>query len=275
MMKAPDSIWLLAIVPVYCQTPARQPRELIDFLNHEEHARPGSIARLGLFTCGQSNADRTAAEELVAHGEKAIPELEKEFRENRALGMGSSWIQLAYAQLRGRAAYAELFQIAVDSREAPESRSNTHAIAIALGITSFVSSKQWTGRVFHCAGSEEPHHALDRLIAGWLQMDRDAVLSALAPATRAEFERRVPASSWPRWAHSIWQGNPPNWTAVGYRLGDRVQLNSYDGQPCDDFRVRFVPRTPDASGRYLGHGIETDDLSALLRSASACAQRFR
>lgn len=269
--------WLcvLSVVPGLCQSPARLPRELIDFLNHKEYARPDSVARVGLFTCGQSNADRTAAEELVAHGEKAIPELEKEFRENRALGMGSSWIQLAYAQLRGRAAYAELFQIGVDSRQDPESHSNTHAIAIALGITSFVSSRHVTGRVFRCGGSDEPHYALDRLIAGWLRMDRDAVLSALAPDTKAEFEKRVPSRKWPKWAHGIWQGNPPDWTAVGYQLGDQVQLKSYDGQPCDNIQVKFIPRSPDENGRYLGHAIETDDLNALLRSVSACAQRFR
>jgi hypothetical protein len=275
MMRLMVAICMVSFSLAYSQIPARHPRELIDFLNHKEYARPDSVARIGLFTCGQLNADHKAAEELVAHGEKAIPEIEREFRENSFRTPGSFWLQTVYARLRGRAAYPDLFQIALDSRRDRDSRSNDTAIAMTLGITPFVSSRHATGRVFRCAGSEEPHYALDRLIAGWLQMDRDAVLSALAPETKAEFERRVPAGTWLGWAHNIWQVNPPEWTAVAYQVGSVVQLKSYDGQPCDGVRARFVPRTPDEGGRYLAYAIETEDLSALLKSVSACAHRFR
>ena len=122
----------------------RESRELIDFLNYQEHARPGFAGlQAGIFRCGTANADRTAAIELIGLGEKAIPEIEKELREiEKPTGRdryGARWIQQAYAQLRGRSAYDQLFRIAYDSRRDRASNSNADAIALALGITSYVT----------------------------------------------------------------------------------------------------------------------------------------
>lgn len=278
----------------------RGPRELIDFLNYQKHARPGfGELQAGIFSCGTANADRTAAIELIGLGEKAIPEIEKELREiEKPTGRhryGARWIQQAYAQLRGRSAYDQLFRIAYDSRQSRGLSSNEDAIALALGITSYVTSQTAVGRNFRCSGPEEPRDALNRLLAGWLRSDRDAIVSALAPAAKASFENLAPSPSW--------RSGAPEWTAVGYQFDGggswaepaarlsqthqidarqeartvelTGQLKSFDGQPCDNFRLRVVQRTPAEDGRYLRYAVDLDDVAAFLQSVSTCAQRFR
>lgn len=93
--------------------------------------RPDKLVVIyGLSGCRPSNADWRAAMALARLGGAALPDLEKELDsiEKNPQGFGTNWLLLAYARIRGPAAFPRLRRI-----------SGGSAVALSLALTSNVS----------------------------------------------------------------------------------------------------------------------------------------
>lgn len=157
-MKLPSKLLVVfALATVSVSTMPAQPQSaawLIQLLTH-----PTEAQQMGVFSCGQFNAARRNAIALAAIGESALPEIETELDVIEANGpdsFGEEWVELAYAKIKGPAAYPRLREIDL-AYSRLKSTSNEgwywelqreggwrkldQAIALSRHLTSFVSAR--------------------------------------------------------------------------------------------------------------------------------------
>jgi len=135
-MKVPSKL-LVAFVPAALSASMAQAQWqsatwLIQMLTH-----PTLAQQMGVFRCGQFNAARHNAIALAAIGDSALPEIETELDAIEANGpdsFGEEWVELAYAKIKGPAAYTRL-------RNIDRSYSLDRAIALSRRLTSFISAR--------------------------------------------------------------------------------------------------------------------------------------
>jgi len=171
--------------------------DLIRFLSYQAD-RPHKGIEGILFGCGQVTADLAAAISLANLGEAAIPEIEKTLDaiEKRGWGWGSSWLQLAYARIKGHAAYLRLRRMEGDPGLGFDRKNVDSAIALSLGLTSYVSDSRLAIRSIRCTRGPEPRDALDRFILGWQRNDRPWLEASLGPTARAAVNSLLNGRTW-------------------------------------------------------------------------------
>jgi len=181
--------------------------ELIDFLTYRVDRAHRANRESGLFTCGQSNADFLAAIALRRHGAAAVPAIEAELTRK---GFGRYWLSATYASIRGRQAFPVLRELASRMDE-----SFDEAIAVALDLTSYVSTSRPVGANISCVRGFQPRDALDRVVLGVLRGDRTWLASGVDLAREGEGRRE-----WGLIVAGIGSGSGgrPRVSAVGYRL---------------------------------------------------------
>jgi hypothetical protein len=285
------------------QEPHNSAKELIHRLNHPRDWLPGANA--ATFTCGslnrQAEAYQEVARSLVALGEAAVPDLEAGFESLQKYGMQSEfssnvyWLFLAYAKIKGPAAYARLEPLCDNEwftirqkdsglpLDLPQLQGGLDvAIATAFGLTSYVSRLRIGLRVI--CHFEEPRDSLDRLVVAWRNGDRKAFEAELGPNGKEALESE-------RWHETTQEGG-----AIGYRLeiagrwsqpketlapmvwsidtskdplNPEINVRFTDrlGRDCGSHRVQFL--TPKRAG-FAPFLIDNSDLGELLGKLRVC-----
>jgi hypothetical protein len=74
--------------------------------------------QLGIFSCGMENADRAVATSLAKLGQSALPDIGSELDsiEKNGNRAREPWIELAYARIKGPAAYSRLRRMVGDPK---------------------------------------------------------------------------------------------------------------------------------------------------------------
>jgi hypothetical protein len=265
--------------------------------------------QLGLFTCGQVNGNLAAARSLVKFGDSAVPAIEKELDSIEVNGDkwgAAHWLLLAYSKIKGVTAYPRLQRMNSDNKLDFLRGDVDDAIALSLGLTSYVSSEFLPGRAFHCARGDEPRDALDLLILAWERNDREWLQTCLGPHGKTALTSLSTGRPWAETRSDLWRGASNRRVAVGYHfavewpdpeetLGDG-RSNSYAssgrsdaamkesvrpeietafesgvGNICGTFQVRFLKIQTGAPPSYLTYLVDNSDLVDLFRLISSCA----
>ena len=256
-----------------------------------------------------NEVDRGAANSLVALGAAAIPGLDEaldliEQREQPTrVAPSSKWLLFAYARIRGPAAYKRLRAMADNPTLRYLRGDIDQSLAIALGLTSYISASR-IADPFVCCGSMEPRNALDQLILAWLQGNRSEVEDALGARARLALGSLLTRHSWLDLHTEIWHGASSSGLALGYRFDDSgdwsqpdetldqtlyarrhsVNLGQFPVHPdilthfvgisglsCGSLDIEFVrvPKSPD--GLLSKYVVDDPDLRGLLRTITECA----
>lgn len=256
---------------------ARQSAEdLIKFLTYQS-GRPGKELLL-LAGCGLSGAgreDRRVETELIGLGASAVTPLEAAFDSLQAFGNespffpGHSWLMNAYAHIKGASACPRLWRMLSNPKTVSLESDLDSALAVALGLTSYVSD--FSGMVSHAQPCEvfEPRDALDNLILACLRAEIRPGKRRGTVALGYRFE--LPGHwSLPR--------DRPEGTDAGIAVhtgpGERSLSPEIDtvfkdssGNDCGKHHIRFFTR-PSFIRLYL---VDDADLPGLVRLISSCA----
>jgi hypothetical protein len=252
-------MWLSAFVGLLlacggpCAAQAQSSMDLIWFLTGQSYRPDRGPEGSGLFSCGQVVADHRAGVALAKLGDLALPDIEHELDaiETHAHNpeFGSDWLELAYAKIKGSAAYSRLRKMEAEAD--PGRQYLDRAIALSLGLTSFVSaSKSVTSKFpyqcrkntdvntaslivgacrpgthaeqlmnIHCDRYEEPLDALNQFIGALETNDEIFFELQLGPDAKAALDALLEGRTWDNLRAAILQENKtPGDLAVGYRF---------------------------------------------------------
>ena len=299
---------LLICAGAFAQVPPRPPQELIRFLTYQSGR--SKLERLGAFSCGSlgrwEQADRETANALVKLGDSALPDLERAFDsilksgQKSHFAFNSAWLFYAYARLLGRSAYPRLAQL-IDSSPADFQRFGLdNAMALALGLTSYVGPYRSAVGPFICE-QPAPRDALDQLISGWQRNERGTLESALGPRAKAVLQPKIENGGWDALRTRLLTSSIPRPSAVGYHFDvaggwseprETLAPRSYDGIfaafgnlltsfydktgiSCGSMRVLFVQVPHSTSITRNRFVVDSPDVTELLKVISACSNASR
>jgi hypothetical protein len=249
---------------------------------------------------------REATRALIRFGDSALPNIEAALGSLEARGEesefaeGFTWILDAYAVIRHRGAFPRLRAMMANPKLVSFRTQMENAIAISLGITSFVGSDGVAGRKFRCR-AEEPRDALDELILAWESDNPSWLVEHLGPNASAALDSLLKGRGWSDLRAELWPKAIVDYAAVGYRLDTPGRWSDPNdpiaerpdhmidsklrnpaivttftnklGDDCGTIRIDFieVPTSPDAGGAtYQVYLVNTPGLTRLLKLVSAC-----
>jgi hypothetical protein len=280
--------------------------DLIAFLTYQSGRQGKEYADAGMFSCADYDADRAAAASLAVLGQPAVGEIERAIRSmgppdrGSDFALGLRWLIAAYAQIKGADAYPVILKMAIDS-----GRNLDDALALSLGLTSYVSTSRTLGSTIHCMRNEYgPFDPLNLLILAWEQDNQSSFESSLGPAARASLDALLNRQTWADVRSELWRGKAAERSAVGYtfkgagrwssplRLAKREDWDwrsdndvtaslkpelvtsflSASGRHCGDQTISFssAPSATQGGRIYL---VNTDNVPGLLSLISGCASR--
>jgi hypothetical protein len=296
----------------------QSPSDLILFLTYRSDRPDKQLAEMGIVSCGITG-DREAAMNLARQGPAALPDIEKELDaiERRGqYGFGSSWLELAFARIKGPAAFGRLRRLEQDPRFGSEEqfgddsarRSLDGALALSLGLTSFVSAPENgipTGTRseptldFQCDRRADPRDALNRLIRAFERNDAFLFQASLGPDAKTALNALLAKTSWNQMRAALLREKSAGDFTVGYKfeasggwseppetLADRgpidtrrepmlaAHFKTRSGADCAEYRVHFV-LTP-ADGRpapWTPYLVNDSDLGELVRVIASCSAK--
>jgi hypothetical protein len=193
--------------------------ELIASLTSAER-RHGTSPIIGVATCGVTQEvlrERAVARELGSRGKAAVPELDRVLESIERDGEDSpffnGWFLFAYARAQGPAAAPTLMRLIRNPKLDSLQISLDRAIALSLGLTSYVSSGREGGPLIICR-REEPKDALDEFILALQRGDRTELESSLGPEARMALDRVVEGKSWEATRQELWHATPAGQSGV-------------------------------------------------------------
>ena len=289
------------------QTKPESPSDLIRFLTFQSgRAYPMWANANG---CGDAPEDRAAASSLVALGASAIPDIESAFdlierSGQQAKGaINSGWLVFAYARIKGPRAFPRFKAMIKNPRLGFLKRDLDDAVAISLGLTSYVSRVGHQVPFVHC-GVVEPRDALDELVVAWERDDRPRLEAHLGPNARVSLASLQAGRPWTSLRARLWRGRSASDSAMGYHLeisGELSQpretldqaitdqrrfahLERYaptldlqtrfvnrPGRGCGQRGVRFVLTEGRMKGMLTKYVVDDSNMEGLLRMIAACA----
>ena len=146
------------------QTKEQSPADLIRFLTYQSDRPPSFAQEFGQLSCGSEDAEahdsRAAAASLARLGASALPSLEgaldsiEKKGERSEFSSGAPWLLYAYAKIEGPAAFSRLRRMIARPRLNFFQAGLDNAIALSLGLTSYVSSSRrvYAGETIYCDG---------------------------------------------------------------------------------------------------------------------------
>jgi hypothetical protein len=208
--------------------------------------------------------------------------------------LGLHWLQIAYARIRSADGFQRLKRMEIGF--GTERRNLDVPIALALGLTSYVSDSRPAVRSISCSRGPEPRDALDRLILGWERGDLGWLESSLEEVSRTRLHLLIKEYSWEGLQNHLWSRRGA--VAVGYRFAgggrwseppitlgpgwqsedpangksDRFELDTIfldsQGAECGRRRIQFARRMRSDTAVYL---IDQVNVLDLLRLIASCA----
>jgi len=235
-------------------------------------------------------------------GTEGLPEIERSLVEvekkglRSAFGYNAPWLLYAYAKVKGPEALPRLERtrgLKIGSLEGAIDSS----VALALGLTSYVSAPQTLGLGDPICRSWEPRDALDRLILAWEGDDRSGLEADLGPHAAAALSALLEGRTWREMRRKFWHADAGGSSAVGYRFdsadrwsepeetledkspkayftvvgpspGLNASFKDRSGTDCGGLVVRFSQALTDRGPAYA---IDNSAIEDLLRVISSCA----
>lgn len=294
--------WLALAGSATGQVQLPTPEEVIEFLTYQTD-RPGRAEYLmGLASgCPDEREDRVAAALLVSLGPSAVPRIQQAIvsidTEGRQspFATNSRWLLYSYAKIAGEAALPTLLKMLANRSLGNLGLDMDTSIAIALGLTSYVSAahappalRMTDGRTFYCR-TQEPRDALDQIIFAWESNDRSLLESALGPQARSVLDSLTQETLFPaardaavgyrfdvagRWREPEEALESRSTALKSLEPAETVDIStlftSRSGRRCGTRTVRFV-RADHNGPSQARYSADTTDLEDLLRLVAACA----
>jgi len=284
--------------------------EIVERLTYqpERSGGPGLLGPECVHDLAMAEQDRQIAVALVQMGAQAVASMEAALD---ALEKGGpragkifdpAYLFYAYATARGSAAYPRLRRMIRDERFLQVQFQLDTAVAIALGLTSYVDDSRQPIGVFFCR-NQEPRDALDSLILAWETGDEAYLASNLGPSAQEALKGLLNGTNFAEVRAGLWPSKAQG-VAVGYRLIDagawaeppetldeglarrrsgsasipvsgvvefNVDFRSPSGAECGQQRLRFL-RASDLMFR-AGYVVDNSNLRDLLRLIGLCAAK--
>jgi len=288
------------------QAEERAPSRLIGYLTRKQ-IREGATSN----PCGEilslSHEDRSAANSLVGVGAKAAPDIEAALDSVGARGSespyadGAGWLVLAYARIKGPAAYPRLRAMLANTRLDFLRNALDNATALAFGITSYISRPLGPPNTLYCRPAE-PRDGLDQMILAWLNDDQVRLEASLGQTASTALKSLLAGRTWADFRADFRHTRSAARPALGYRfrvpgawsepeetLDERLQqerqyptleanpkldtlFKDGSGRDCGVYRIEFrgapIVNMPAPPLRYL---VDNADLGDLLRLIASCA----
>lgn len=176
-----------------------------------------------------------------------------------------------------------------------------NAIALSLGLTSYVSSSRrvYAGETIYCDG-ETPRDVLDQFILAWEKNNRPSIEASLGPNAKAALQSLLEGRTWAAMRADVWTGKSRGDVAMGYRfdnagrltkpaetlieedaehqvvdharIPENVELDAFltnsSGDDCGKRKIKFFSPKDTVVLKYF---IDNSDLRDLLSAIAACA----
>jgi hypothetical protein len=278
--------------------------ELVSSLRGNEQRQNTNRGPIGVFGCGITQEvlrERSVARELASRGKAAVPELDRVLgslerdRGDSPFFDRSGWFLFAYARAQGPAAAPALMRMTRDPRLDSLHITLDRAIALSLGLTSYVSSSREDGQMIICR-RPEPKDALDEFLLALGRGDRSELESSLGPEARMALDHLLEGKSWEPVYQELWHAPPSGQSAVGYLFDIRgrwsqpeetleanrddgddpltaadvtldTQFRTSSGKDCAKNLVGFKKDSQFGRARYL---VNNSNLVDLIRSINMC-----
>jgi hypothetical protein len=262
----------------------------------------GSNPIIGIVGCGITQEvlrQRAVARELGSRGEIAVPELDRVLGSLEKEGVDSAsfngWFLFAYARAQGPAAVPRLMRMIRNPKLDSLYISLDRAIALSLGLTSYVSSGRGGGQMIICR-RQEPKDALDQFILALQRGDRSELESSIGPKARMALDGLLEGRSWEAGYQELWHVPQGGQGAMGYLFDIRgrwsepeetleevrydgddpltvpevaldTQFKTSRGKDCARYLVGFNKVSELGRAKYL---VNNANLGDLIRSINTC-----
>lgn len=278
------------------------PSQLVKFVTYQNR----SDAYDGTLTCiadsPAKKKDQEAIERLVSFGERSAPALEQEFDAiSKKGGDGQHTPNLqqlfyVYARIRGARAFPLLRDMELRPNLGSETVSIDGAIAVALGLTSYLSIAHPSLRVLVDCQGQQPRDALDQMIVSWERGDPLWFETSLGEnAARAVAVKDD--EEWRAFRRAFWRDSPN--AAIGYKfqvpgsLSDSSMLIPFqarvpnderkldldtafydrNGRNCGHMMIKLIQEATPKPPGYLRYVVDNPNVAEVLQLISACARQ--
>ena len=278
--------------------------ELIASLTSTEGPQNTKRADIRVFGCGITQEvlrERLVARELASRGKATVPELDRVLGSIERDGLDSpffdrgGWFLFAYARAQGPDSVSRLTRMIRSPKLDSLHISLDRAIALSLGLTSYVSSGREAGPLIICR-RQEPKDALDELLLALERRDGSELESSLGPEARMALDRLLEGKSREAIYQELWPAIRDGSSAVGYLFDIRgrwsepeetleenrddgdapttaaevaldTQFKTSKGKDCAKYLVGFKKISQLGRARYL---VNNTNLGDLIRSINIC-----
>jgi hypothetical protein len=161
------------------------------------------------------------ARSLTEFGNSAIPDLERALASIGKQGRDSKyvrnakWLLLAYARISKADGFLRLQSLTTVPGLGFLQNDLDDALALSLGLTSYVSDSRPLDEVVRCR-PQEPRDAMDLLILSWERRDQNVLQASLGATSRAEFELLTQGRTWADLRAALWPGTSQHAIGIGY-----------------------------------------------------------
>lgn len=229
-----------------------------------------------------------------------MPALEEEFvaiskkGDDARSSPNASRLFYAYARIRGARAFPRLRDMELSQHFSFAIVPLDGAIAVALGLTSYLSIAHPSARLLVACQGQEPRHAFDQMIVAWERGDRLWFETSLGE-TAARAVAVKDDDEWQAFRRTFWQDSPN--AAIGYKFQvpgnlsepsmltpsqtrvpneeEKIELDTafYDrnGQNCGDMMIQFIQSATEKPPGYLRYAVDSSNIADVLQLVSACA----
>jgi hypothetical protein len=236
------------------------PSQLVKFVTYQNRSEAFDGAIECVPTSPSQKRDQEVIDRLVSLGERSGPAIEEEFAavskkgENGRYTPNIQQLFYAYAKVRGPRAFPRLREMELSQQFSFVTGTLDGAIAVALGMTSYLSIAHSSARIVVACLGQQPRDALDQMIVAWERGDRLWFETSLGE-TAARAVAVKDDDEWQAFRRTFWQDDPI--AAVGYKFQVPANL-SEPSIPIQahvpDVNPFFRPRFDTISDEERGNG---------------------
>jgi hypothetical protein len=275
--------------------------QLVKFVTYQNRSEVFDPT-LNCVATGPAKRDQEAIERLVSLGKRSLPALEEEFSEiakrgdNAKYSKNTPLLLYAYARIGGARSFPLLRDMELSQRFTFATVPLDGAIAVALGLTSYLSIAHPPLRVLVACQGQQPRDALNQMIASWERGDRLWFETSIGE-TAARAVTAKDDNEWGAFRGVFWR-DAPN-AAIGYKFKAPASLSEpsmlipiqahgtneeekldldtaffdRNGRTCGHMTIKFVHEANPKPPGYLRYVVDNPNVADVLQLISACARQ--